>query len=56
MTFYTIKAKINGQAQNLWSGYSLNEARRISSNHDKTVAFGGDVSWIWNNMEDSIVL
>ena len=56
MIFYTIKAKINGQVQNLWSGYSLQEARRVSANHDKTIPFGGDNSWIWNNKTENVTL
>ena len=56
MTFYTVKAKINGQVQNLWSGYSLQEARRVSANHDKTIPFGGDNSWIWNNQTENVTL
>jgi len=56
MTFYTVKAKINGEVQNLWSGYSLSEARRVSTNHDKTIPFGGDDSWIFNNETERVTI
>lgn len=56
MTIYNVKAKVNGEYRNLWSGYTLKEARRVSANHDKKVPFGGDLSWIWDNNKDRIVL
>ena len=56
MTTYTIKAKVNGTYQNLWSGYTIKEARRVSESYNSTIPFGGDNSWIWSNSEDRIVL
>jgi len=53
---YTIKAKVNGTYQNLWSGYNKQEARRVSDNYNSKIPFGGDNSWIWSNSEDRIVL
>ena len=55
MTIFNVKAKVNGTYQNLWSGYTLQEARRVSANHDKNVPFGGDVSWIWDSNNDRII-
>ena len=56
MTIYTIKAKVNGRVENLWSGYTMKEARRVSANYNKNIPFGGDNCWIWNNDEDRIML
>jgi len=55
-TTYTIKAKVNGTYVNLWSGYTKQEARRVSDNYNSTIPFGGDTSWIWDNSEDRIIL
>ena len=55
-TTYTIKAKVNGRVQNLWSGYTMQEARRVSDNYNSNIPFGGDNSWIWNNEADRIIL
>ncbi len=55
-TTYTIKAIIEGEVQNLWTGYTKKEARRVSRNYDMTIPFGGDNSWIWNNEAERIVL
>tara|TARA_R110000796_G_scaffold75361_2_gene169023 strand:- start:316 stop:492 length:177 start_codon:yes stop_codon:yes gene_type:complete len=54
-TIYTVKAIINGQCENLWSGYNKQEARRVSANYDTAIPFGGDISWIWDNNKELIV-
>ena len=56
MTTYTIKAKIEGKYQNLWSGYTLKEARRVSDNYNKNIPFNGDISYIWDNKAERITL
>ena len=56
MTTYTIKAKVNGQVQNLWSGYTMKEARRVSENYNSNVPFGGDDSWIFNNETERVTI
>jgi len=56
MTTYTIKAKVNGQVQNLWSGYTMREARRVSENYNSSIPFGGDDSWIFNNETERVTI
>ena len=53
---YTIKAKVNGTYQNLWSGYTKQEARRVADQYNTNIPFGGDTCWIWDNSEDRIIL
>ena len=55
-TIFTIKAKVNGTYVNLWSGFTKQEARRVSEQYNSNIPFGGDNSWIWSNSEDRIVL
>ena len=55
MTALTIKAKVNGKYENLWSGYTIKEARRVSESYNSKQPFGGELSWIWNNDTDRIV-
>ena len=55
-TIYTVKAKVNGTYVNLWSGYTKQEARRVSEQYNSTIPFGGDNSWIWDSNNDRIVL
>ena len=54
-TIYTIKAIIEGQVQDLWSGYNKQEAQRVSANYDKNIPFNGNISWIWDTNKELIV-
>ena len=54
-TTYTVKAIIKGEVQNLWTGYTKQEAKRVSSNYNQTISWGGDTSWVWNNEAELII-
>jgi hypothetical protein len=54
-TIFTIKAKVNGTYVNLWSGYTMKEARRVSEQYNSNIPFNGDLCWIWDNNRDAIV-
>lgn len=54
-TIYIVKAIINGKCENLWSGYTKKEARRVSHNYNMTISFGGNISWIWDTNKELIV-
>lgn len=56
MTTYTIKAIVEGKLENLWTGYTKKEARRVSDSYNKTIPFGGATSWIWDNKAELIIL
>ena len=52
---YTVKAIIDGKLQNLWTGYTRVEARKVSRNYDKKIPFNGPISWIWDNEREFII-
>jgi hypothetical protein len=54
-TIYTVKAIINGQCEDLFSGYNKQEARRVSANYDMTIPFNGNISWIFDTNKELIV-
>ncbi len=54
-TIFTIKAKVNGTYVNLWSGFTKQEARRVSEQYNSKIPFNGDLCWIWDNNRETIV-